>query len=152
MKILVISDTHRRIANAVMLIERLNPDYIYHLGDLCEDCHELESLYPRKVIVAVKGNNDFFDKSYPSERCFEIDGKKIFMCHGHKYNVKTSLMALLYKAKELGADIALYGHTHIAHLEEADGVTLMNPGSILGYGIIEINDGKMDVRVEKYAD
>ena len=49
-------------------------------------------------------------------------------------------------AKEKGADIALYGHTHVAHDEEVDGIRLFNPGS-LGYeksfGVIEIRDGQV---------
>jgi len=151
LEILVISDTHNAVSNAVNLIKRLNPDYVIHLGDMCEDCKKLEQLFPRKVIISVKGNNDFFDKSYPLERCFELGGKKIFMCHGHKYNVKMSLMPLIYKGKELEADIVLFGHTHCSFLEDVDGITVMNPGSIGTYGILSLNDGKVKASIEKYV-
>jgi len=153
LKILVISDTHYMTSFAVSLIERLSPDYTLHLGDMCDDCRKLENIFPRKLIVSVKGNNDFFDKDYPLERCFELGGKKIFMCHGHKYNVKSSLLPLSYKGREMEADIVLYGHTHSAHLEEIDGTLIMNPGSTAtgSYGIIEINDGKINAKLEKYA-
>lgn len=150
MQILVISDTHYTISPAKELIERLNPDYVLHLGDMCEDSRALENAFPRKIIVSVKGNNDFFDKQYPGERFFELCGKKIFMCHGHKYNVKSSLLPITYKGKELGADIVLFGHTHRTYLEEYEGMTIMNPGSVASYGIIEIDNDKICARVEKY--
>lgn len=152
LKILVLSDTHNNISYASKLIEKLNPDYVLHLGDICDDCHRLEDAFPRKLIVSVKGNNDFFDNSYPLERCFELEGKKIFMCHGHKYNVKSSLLPISYKGREVGADIVLYGHTHVSHLEEAEGVIIMNPGygGKGRYGIIEIKDGKIDAKLEQY--
>ncbi len=40
-----------------------------------------------------------------------------------------NLTPLLREAKEKGATIALYGHTHIAHEETVGKVTLFNPGS-----------------------
>lgn len=149
MKILVISDTHNYIENAVNLIKNINPDYTFHLGDMASDCHELENMFPTKIIAAVRGNNDFFDNSYPLERLAEIGEKKIFACHGHKYGVKMSLLQLEYKAKELGADIVLYGHTHVAFLDVSDERVIMNPGSKGSYGIIEITDGKVKARIEK---
>ena len=148
MKILVISDTHNFISDVVSLIETLNPDYVIHLGDMCDDCERLEETFPHKLIISVRGNNDYYDQKYPYERFFELGGKKIFMCHGHKYNVKATLSRLMYKGEELGADIILYGHTHIAYLEQADDKIVMNPGSMHTYGIIEIEDGKAEARIE----
>ena len=151
MKILVISDTHNMIQNAVSLVTKLDPDYVLHLGDMCEDCHRLEDMFPRKLIVSVKGNNDYFDKSYPLERCFELGGKRIFMCHGHKYNVKSSLMSLIYRAKEQGADIVLYGHTHLSHKEDYDGMLIINPGTVGTYAVIEITETSIEAKIERYA-
>ena len=151
MKILVISDTHNMIQNAVGLITKLDPDYVLHLGDMCEDCHRLEDMFPRKLIVSVKGNNDYFDKSYPLERCFELGGRRIFMCHGHKYNVKSSLMSLIYRAKEQGADIVLYGHTHLPHKEDYDGMLIVNPGTVGTYAVIEITETSIEAKIERYA-
>jgi len=151
LKILVISDTHNMIQNAVGLITKLDPDYVLHLGDMCEDCHRLEDMFPRKLIVCVKGNNDYFDKSYPLERCFELGGKRIFMCHGHKYNVKSSLISLVYRAKEQGADIVLYGHTHLPHKEDYDGMLIINPGTVGTYAVIEITETSIEAKIERYA-
>ena len=152
MKILVVSDTHHMISNAVNLINKLKPDYVFHLGDVCDDCRQLEELFPSVIIVSVKGNNDYFDKTYPDERFFELGGKKIFMCHGHKYNVKMSMLPITYKAKELGADIVLYGHTHRAFLDNTDEMIILNPGSVGSYAIIDITEDNAEVKLEKYAE
>ena len=150
MKILVISDTHYRTDIAEELIEKLNPDYTLHLGDMADDCKHLEKTFPSKNIVSVRGNNDFFDTDYPFERTFELEGVKIFMCHGHKYSVKFTMDELVEKANEVGAKIALYGHTHIPHMEERGELTVLNPGSVDTYGIIEIENGNISAEIIDY--
>ena len=152
MKLLVISDTHRNIENAVSLINKLKPDYVLHLGDVCEDSKRLSDIFPKLIVLSVIGNNDYslMYPDFPLERVFEIGGKKIFMCHGHKYRVKLGIYSLLLRAKELNADIALFGHTHEKLLKKEDGIIILNPGSTRSYGIIEINDEKIDVKLENY--
>ena len=143
MKILVISDTHGYIGNAVSLIEEMNPDYIVHLGDIASDCDELVSIYPMKRIICVLGNNDFFCKNYPIDRVAQIGDKIIYMCHGHKCNVKAGLELLKRTAREKNADIVLFGHTHRAFVEQTDDMLIMNPGSTRTYGVITIENGKV---------
>ena len=138
LKLLVISDTHGYLGNAVSAIKKEKPDYILHLGDMADDCDELTAMYPRKVVTCVLGNNDFFNRRYPMERRFELCGKKFFMCHGHKYNVKQSLFSLKMAADD--ADIILYGHTHVSLCEKDGDMLIMNPGSTSTYGIINIDD------------
>ena len=72
------------------------------------------------------------------------------MCHGHKYNVKSSLLALKYKGMEKNADIILFGHTHVPYIDDTDGIIMLNPGSVSTYGIIEINESEVTASVEKY--
>ena len=63
------------------------------------------------------------------------------------------LRTLTYQAKEAGADIALFGHTHYQHLSENDGVTLLNPGTI-GYGyycsyaVLNIENGEFNIELK----
>ena len=147
MKILVISDTHGYIGNAVSLIEEINPDYIIHLGDVADDCDELKSIYPMKRIICVLGNNDFFCKSYPNDRITEIGGKGIYMCHGHKLGVKSGLSLLKKTAREKGADIALFGHTHCAYTETDVDLIVLNPGSSRTYGLITIENENVTAKV-----
>lgn len=144
MKILIISDTHRNISNAVSLIEEHKPDTIIHLGDVADDCDELRYIYPMKRIICVLGNNDYFVKSYPLEVVCDLEGKRFFMCHGHKYSVKSGTYALLAKAREHKADVVLFGHTHQSKCTYEDNMLVMNPGSVRTYGIIEIDkDGNI---------
>lgn len=149
MKILVISDTHGYLGDAVEAIENEKCDFCIHLGDMVADCEELELIFPRQKFIFVKGNNDYFTKSssFPDERTFELGGKRFFVCHGHKFHVKSDLSLLRKKASEAGADIILYGHTHRAYLE-TEPVLVMNPGSRTSYGIIDIdNDGNITSKI-----
>ena len=52
------------------------------------------------------------------------------MTHGHNEHVKLGTGGLLREARQHGARIALYGHTHKADChQEADGLWVLNPGS-----------------------
>ena len=130
MKTLVIlSDTHRNLQPldkiATVLAES---DYIIHLGDLASDANGLLREYPQKTYV-VAGNNDFFG-GIPGELVLQAEGRRLFMCHGHHYGVKSGTERLVQAAKERGCDIALYGHTHVADVHEEDGVlVIMDLGS-----------------------
>jgi len=80
-------------------------------------------------MITVRGNGDFLRTDYNFDEVVEVKGKKIFLTHGHRYNVKQGIMNLYYKALELNADLVLFGHTHIPIVEKIDGITIMNPGS-----------------------
>ena len=89
----------------------------------------------------MRGNCDFSSKLPPVE-VKEIGGKKIFVTHGHLYNAKYTIMDLIYAAREQGADILLFGHTHMPMTDYYEGLHIMNPGSCCGYfasyGVIDI--------------
>ncbi len=141
--ILIISDTHKNISNAIDVIVRKTPDYVFHLGDLADDADELKHIFPEKEIIGVCGNCDWSSfTNEPDERMLDIDGVKILMCHGHKYNVKNGVSQYACIARDKGADIALFGHTHIPLLDNMGDVLLLNPGTVNTYGWIEIKNGK----------
>ena len=128
-KLVVISDTH----GGVKALEKLYPilaenDYVIHLGDGIGDMRAFSAQYPDKV-YGCAGNCDFFSP-YPLEGELQIEGVKIFYCHGHNYRVKNDLDALASEARRRGCRIALYGHTHQARIDEDYDVTLINPGSL----------------------
>ena len=129
----VVSDTHgyRRGLEELDGIFAEN-DYIIHLGDTSSDGNYLRSLYPEKTIL-LNGNCDIV-KLGDDECVLQIEGVKIFACHGHLYSVKSTLSRLAERAKQLGCRLALYGHTHDAREDEIDGVTLINPGCGTRYG------------------
>ncbi len=127
----ILSDSHGRRGN-VKKIEHLfgENDFIVHLGDGSSDLKETFSNYPDKTFI-MKGNCDF---CYGMEEyVIEAEGVRILCCHGHKYGVKRTLIKLAARARELGCDAALYGHTHTARIEEVEGVLTINPGALSSY-------------------
>ncbi|WP_416198534.1 MAG: Phosphoesterase [Sporanaerobacter sp.] len=147
-KIFVVSDTHGKIDKFIQFAKILEkPDLIIHLGDYVDDSFEIERQMNIDTI-RVKGNCDFDREGVNEEEILNINGKKIFLTHGNKYNVKYDLFSLSYKAKEEGADVVLFGHTHTPIIEEYDGILFMNPGSPTiprnmsrkSFGILEIQE------------
>lgn len=125
MKVVVFSDVHG-VKQALEQIYRFNQDadYMISLGD-----NELsESELRRKDIIFIRGN-------YPNDPGFlydsdiTIEGKRIFFTHGHKWGVRMGVKKLLKHAITNDYDIVLYGHTHIAKVDEKYGKIVMNPGS-----------------------
>ncbi len=124
----VLSDTHGNRS----LFEKLDvifseSDFIVHLGDTSSDGYFISKKYPGKTVV-INGNCDLV-KLGEGEKVLDVEGVKIFACHGHRYGVKQTLVKLAARAKELGCKIALYGHTHDAREDVIDGITLLNPGT-----------------------
>lgn len=125
----MVSDTHGDIKEVMDYMEH-NKDIqkVFHLGDYTGDGKLIYSMTGIEV-VKVRGNGDYTDMSTPDDRLIEIEGHKLFLTHGHKYGVKTSLNNIFYKAKSLEAELVLFGHTHTTLLVEYEGVTIINPGS-----------------------
>jgi len=131
MKVLVMSDTHGYIFNARKAIER-NPDIemVLHLGDYCRDAVQLSQLFPNIKFEYVYGNSDIRIGTICAEKTIEIEGKRVFMTHGHKYSVKWDYNRILAQAKIENAEVILFGHTHIAVVDNVKNTLIMNPGSI----------------------
>ena len=125
----IVSDTHGHTSHLEKLKGiMLESDFIIHLGDHASDMRPFErELY--KKLYTVKGNCD----GGGLDEILEVDGYKILLTHGDKYGVKSSLYKLLLRAKELGVNAVFYGHTHIAKIEEIDGITFINPGNMQSF-------------------
>ena len=148
MKACVFSDSHGLVGHMMSVIEMEKPDICFFLGDGERDLVRLEERFPDLPIYAVRGNCDFRMDLQKLLIC-NVEGVIIFATHGHLSNVKyeDDLRTLTYQAKEAGADIALFGHTHCQHLSENDGVTLLNPGTAgygyyPGYAVLNIENGR----------
>lgn len=127
-KIGIISDTHGDIAGVVAIMKKQGKlDFIIHLGDCVGDGEAIETCLGIEVI-GVKGNCDVYSK-LPEDKLLVVGDKKIFITHGHKYDVKVTYHKLFYKGLEVGADVVIFGHTHIATQFIEEEMLLMNPGS-----------------------
>ncbi len=133
MKILIVSDTHGRDDNLRKVIELQSPfDMMIHLGDTegSEDYFEEWVGNDNCEIHVVRGNNDYFCTT-PNEEEFYIGKFKAFITHGHHYGVNMGPEMLEDEARDRGADIVMYGHTHRPYLRRLDdGLIVLNPGSI----------------------
>lgn len=128
-KVLVISDTHGRTKNLEKILPQVQPmDYLLHLGDVGRDVDYIEVLAECPCCF-VAGNNDYFS-DLPRERLIKIENIPIFMAHGHCHYVNARKDIFKSVAKQKGARIALFGHTHVPFCEEMDGVLVANPGSL----------------------
>lgn len=99
----------------------------------------------------VPGNCDYAP-TVPQSLTLELDGVRIFVTHGHLYGRQARSDRACGAAKDAGARLALFGHTHIQHLEERGGITLLNPHGRRfghsGYAVVEIKDGAFSCRLE----
>jgi len=148
--ILVISDTHGNI-HAIKQLARNYHDSItavVHLGDHAGDMiRAAGTAVKNDMIHIVNGNTDPPLNTY-NERVIEIAGKRLFITHGHRYNVKLGLDTLIYRARELQVDACLFGHTHNQALFTQSDIVFLNPGSPSsphfgtekGYGLLRISD------------
>jgi phosphodiesterase family protein len=128
MIIAVVSDTHGIVLPVAYSLQRNKVDIVLHLGDYASDAKRIEQITGMEI-YAVAGNCDENSKDVPEELVLEIRRKKFFLTHGHNYDVDNGIDKIVEKAKEVGADYALFGHTHVHIRERVDGITVLNPGS-----------------------
>ena len=128
--IVVISDSHNMLPRDDEFWQIMDEaDYIFHLGDGIKDIETLKTIYKDKFIY-VLGNCDTFGGE--PFKIVKIEDISFLLTHGHHFSVKSSLDDLAFECNYHHVQYGLYGHTHRAQVDEIDGVTLLNPGSI-GY-------------------
>ena len=158
MDVLVLSDSHGNKRLVYQLL-RSHPlvRYLLFCGDGLADVADIEEDFPTVTVYAVRGNCDVFSRfDAEEEQLVEIDGVRILLMHGHAYRVKENLDAAASHAAHLGADLLLFGHTHLPHEEYREihsrQLCLFNPGSIgmrgcggHSFGIITIKNKRFIV-------
>lgn len=145
---IIFSDSHNSFSSMMTAMEKAGDvKYIIHAGDVLNDVEDLKIMYPRHNIIYVKGNNDYWDRETPEDRIFELGGVRIFLTHGHNYGVKTTVSRLAHETAKRGAQLCIFGHTHVKTDEILNGVRLYNPGSARrSYGIMEVGNGNFDIK------
>ena len=165
MKLLVLSDTHGRVDRVVRLLSmHSDADAILFLGDGLSDMARSGAEVGK--LFCVRGNCDgisFNSNIYsPDELSLCFYGFNILMMHGHLHGVKSGVERASRYAAAKGADILLFGHTHIpreTYLPSGTDIGeetltkpmyLFNPGSLgagqggeASYGLIQIRSGNI---------
>ncbi|MGD7007701.1 metallophosphoesterase family protein [Metabacillus sp. 84] len=150
MKVLIMSDSHGWTEEVAKVADRHKDEIsaVIHCGD-----SELQADDPAVGSMWIVGGNCDFDARLPEELLKEAGPHRFLIVHGHLHSVKSSLMTLKDKAREAGAQIACFGHTHIAGSEMTDNILFINPGSLRlprvrperSYAIIQLDQQRADV-------
>ncbi|MGI8316870.1 metallophosphoesterase family protein [Halobacillus mangrovi] len=153
-KVLIMSDSHGLTEEVTEVKERHRDevDAMLHCGDseLSYDSIELQDFH------YAKGNCDF-QPEMENDQVVTVGDVTFLVTHGHLYQIKSTLMPLSYRAEEVGAQVACFGHSHIAGAETVNGTLFINPGSLRlprdreepTYAILEW-DTKDDVQLQFY--
>ena len=155
MKVLIVSDTHRKNENYFKVLQIHKPDLVIHCGDVEGSEHILAQAADCPVQI-VLGNNDFFS-SLPRELDLKLGPCKVWVTHGHNYYVSMGNQFLKQEAAARGADVVIYGHTHRPVVDQGGGGTAVNPGSISyprqeghrpSYALMEVEGKEVHFHIE----
>lgn len=128
MKVLIVSDTHRKNDTYLNILKRHNPDMVIHCGD-AEGSEYLLTEAADCPVHIVSGNNDFFSQ-LPRELEVRVGKYKVWVTHGHNYYVSMNNEIIKHEAAARGVDIVCYGHTHRPVIDQTGAVIALNPGSL----------------------
>ncbi|HHY76392.1 MAG TPA: metallophosphoesterase [Firmicutes bacterium] len=124
----ILSDTHGNLSRLEACIQAMpDVELLLHAGDFYEDARKVGASLGIRV-VAVTGNCDYMVKG-PSEEMLAVGSRRIYLTHGHLYHVKRDLTLLVQRSKALGADVTVFGHTHVPVVFRREGILFVNPGS-----------------------
>lgn len=152
MRVLIVSDTHKRDSFFYELVERLTPDAVIHCGDAEGSDEEMEATIGCPLHI-VKGNCDYGSKLV-SEYVTEIGGYTFLIVHGHTFHVSFDREELQDEGERRLADYICFGHTHRPEINTEYTIPMLNPGSLSyprqenhkpSYMTMEIEEGKEPV-------
>ncbi len=154
----LISDTHvpeRREEIPKEFLSLLKPeDIVLHAGDWTSAA-TLKLLQQKAKVFGVWGNMDdgAIRKELPEKTIVEIQNFKIGITHG--FGAPEGMVEKVRTRFLEQVDMILFGHTHVPHREEKEGILFFNPGSLsfnndrreLTYAILEIKDNELAPRL-----
>jgi putative phosphoesterase len=154
LRLLVLSDSHSGLSFMRRAVSCTKPDAIVHLGDYVADAQCLREEHPGISFYQVAGNCDRYHSMHPAPEILtvKLGGVIFYLTHGHLHGVKMYTDSLERAARDSGAQIVLYGHTHRPDCRLERGLYILNPGTCCSsngsVGLVEIRDGKItDCRV-----
>lgn len=131
MRVLVTSDSHGdayRLEQAILA--QPSATAVIHLGDGAREAENAAEKFPQLTFYQVRGNCDLGAFDLPLVRRETLGGRRLFLTHGHVYEVKYGLYRAVCAAREQEAHVLLFGHTHEPLSTYDDGLYIVNPGSL----------------------
>ena len=131
----ILSDTHGYLDQRIAEVIR-DCDYAIHAGDIM-GAHILEQLHPRKVVIAVAGNNDVaamwnrneadIVSALPKSTSLKLPGGTIGIEHGHRLGGFPDHDQLRWDHADV--KMVVYGHTHKRVIDLQAEPWIVNPGA-----------------------
>ncbi|MBE0432090.1 YfcE family phosphodiesterase [candidate division WOR-3 bacterium] len=164
MKIGVISDTHKHIANlssAVLYLKEAGVDKLIHLGDDYGDMDEIGE----HDAIRVPGVfcDAYQDKKIRNRLIENFAGWRFLLTHtlsAHANDLPGDAKPeALIEARQI--HVVLYGHTHVPEIKQERGIVFFNPGHLKNedkrgfppcFGCIELTIDKMLARIYRLRD
>jgi uncharacterized protein len=118
-------------------------DLILHAGDVGE-LSVLDELSHMAPVVAVHGNDETQEATaaLPYQQLICLAGQRVLVCHSHQQDRTAEMASGLSddwepklqrradQARQHGASIYVFGHTHIPMARQIRGVLMVNPGAV----------------------
>ena len=151
----VVSDIHGSYDRLNQATEAMGPiDLLIHAGDGFNELARWRKEHPRIQVRMVAGNCDLY-ADCPEEVTFNLDRWQVLLTHGHLYGAKANLTRLWLRARQAGASLVIFGHTHRAEKVDRHGIIFFNPGSlsqfrppgILSYGTIDVGPEGLEAEI-----
>lgn len=154
MQCLILSDSHSHGENIGKALRKCpDAEVVFYLGDGISALDGYIERYRDKAWFFVLGNcdrpeciNGSFVKKVDT---ITLCKRKIVLTHGDLYGAKYGVGGLISLAKESGADIILFGHTHkrLEYYDSQHGIWLFNPGALenswdtgASFGLLTLNE------------
>jgi putative phosphoesterase len=164
MRLGVVSDTHKHIANLTRAIEFLktqNVKMFIHLGDDYTDPEETAE----HDFLRVPGvfSEVYTDERVPNRMIKNVIGWRLLLTHtvASHPNDQPGDLKPEDLIRERRVDVVLYGHTHLPEIKQEKGIIFVNPGHLKNedkrgspatFAFVELTINRMLARIYRLAD
>ena len=136
MRLGIVSDTHGNLENLRRVAEKITDkwevDFIVHLGDECEDVKVLDEFEVEVIQVPGVYCDQYQDAHIENRILCQFDGYRILLTHTdskHKNDLPGDPDPKALAAGG-GADVILYGHSHVPEIRHEGQLLWINPGHL----------------------
>ncbi len=157
MRIGVVGDIHGNLEGLRQAVELMeHPNLLLFTGDGFREISRLQEEV-EIPIEGVAGNCDIYTE-FTNELILKLGKFKVFLTHGHLYNVKNGVTRIGLAGRSKGVNLVVFGHTHQPLNDEWYEVKLFNPGTLcrersvrgMTYGLIVINDSGIHTEIHSF--